>query len=135
MPKYRPRELRLLPQVRADIEALPSQLLKRVALQRLTDIRAGRLRGEPLSDRARTGPLGDCLKVYFDEDGAPQPRFRIVYRELREGRLEVAEIAAVEQRQASYVYQLTASRLGRLPEGEVLPSRPLPERRSRGGHR
>ncbi len=107
--------------------------MREIALQRLTDIRLGRLRGKSLEDRARTGPLGDCLKVYFDEDGASDPRFRIVYRKLSRARIEVAEIVAVEQRQAGYVYQLSASRLGRLPTDVSPPPRPQPEPRRPGG--
>lgn len=63
---------------------------------------------------ATTGDLTDCRKLYFGR-GNP-PSHRIVYREAgTDGALEVLEVVAVEERDALYVYLLTANRLGRLP--------------------
>ncbi len=81
------------------------------------EIEHGTTHGQRLKDLSRTGDLSDCFKVYFGV-GSP-PSHRLTYRQL-DGEatgtlIEVVEIVAVEQREADYVYLLTASRLGRLP--------------------
>ncbi len=126
MPPKR-RKLRALPEVVGDIKALPTQKLKEIALQRISDVVNGRLSGARLEDMSRTGDLTDCFKLYFDETGGPDPAYRVVYRELAEGAVEVVEVA-VEQREELYVYALAALRLGRLPEGSGVPERPRPRR-------
>jgi hypothetical protein len=126
MPPKR-RKLRALPEVAGDINALPTQKLKEIALQRISDVVNGRLSGARLEDMSRTGDLTDCFKLYFDETGGPDPTYRVVYRELA---VEVVEVVAVEQREELYVYALAALRLGRLPEGSEVPERPQ-RRRSR----
>ncbi len=130
MPPKR-RKLRALPEVVGDIKALPTQKLKEIALQRISDVVNGRLRGARLEDMSRTGDLTDCFKLYFDETGGPGPAYRVVYRELAEGAVEVVEVVAVEQREELYVYALAALRLGRLPEGSGVPERPQPRRSRR----
>ena len=127
MPPKR-RKLRALPEVVGDINALPTQKLKEIALQRISDVVNGRLSGARLEDMSRTGDLTDCFKLYFDETGRPGPAYRVVYRELAEGAVEVVEVVAVEQREELYVYALAALRLGRLPEGSGVPERPQPRR-------
>lgn len=127
MPPKR-RKLRALPEVVGDIKALPTQKLKEIALQRISDVVNGRLSGARLEDMSRTGDLTDCFKLYFDETGGPDPAYRVVYRELAEGAVEVVEVVAVEQREELYVYALAALRLGRLPEGSGVPERPQPRR-------
>jgi hypothetical protein len=122
------RKLRALPEVAGDISALPTQKLQEIALQRISDVVNGRLSGARLEDMSRTGNLTDCFKLYFDERGGPDPAYRVVYRELAEGAVEVVEVVAVEQRDALYVYALAALRLGRLPEGSGVPQRPQPRR-------
>jgi hypothetical protein len=122
------RKLRALPEVAGDINALPTQKLKEIALQRISDVMNGRLSGARLEDMSRTGDLTDCFKLYFDETGGPDPAYRVVYRELAEGAFEVVEVVAVEQREELYVYALAALRLGRLPEGSGVPERPQPRR-------
>ena len=130
MPPKR-RKLRALPEVAGDINALPTQKLKEIALQRISDVVNGRLSGARLEDMSRTGDLTDCFKLYFDETGGPAPAYRVVYRELAEGAVEVVEVVAVEQREELYVYALAALRLGRLPEGSGVPERPQPRRSRR----
>jgi hypothetical protein len=120
-----------LPEVVGDINALPTQELKEIALQRISDVANGRLSGARLEDMSHTGHLTDCFKLYFDETGGPNPAYRVVYRELTEGAVEVVEVAAVEQREELYVYALAALRLGRLPEGSGVPERPQPRRSRR----
>ena len=107
---------------------MPTQKLKEIALQRISDVVNGRLSGARLEDMSRTGDLTDCFKLYFDETGGPGPAYRVVYRELAEGAVEVVEVVAVEQREELYVYALAALRLGRLPEGSGVPERPQPRR-------
>ena len=70
MPPKR-RKLRALPEVVGDIKALPTQKLKEIALQRISDVVNGRLSGARLEDMSRTGDLTDCFKLYFDETGGP----------------------------------------------------------------
>ena len=100
-----PKRLKLgaLPQVAGDINALPTKKLKEIALQRISDVVNGRLRGARLEDMSRTGDLTDCFKLYFDETGGPDPAYRVVYRELAEGAVEVVEVVAVERAAKSFM--------------------------------
>lgn len=82
----------------------PGQLV----IQRLTDLAAGRLQGQPLG-----GELSDCRKVYVGIRGN-QPTHRIVYRELRDGTTEIIEVIAVGEREALLVYREAVERLRRL---------------------
>ena len=73
---------------------------------------------------ASYGDLSDCYTIYFGATGAGRPSHRMVYRiveERTQTRLEVIDIIAAEQRDLSYVYQLTSQRLKRLPD-EQKPS-------------
>lgn len=100
-----------------DVLALPTLRLREIVLQRLVDISKGRLQGQPLDQRARTGDLGDCRKLYFDETGGQRPEYRLVYRLLPNG-IEAVEVEAVAvgRREALEVYVTAARRLGRTPE-------------------
>jgi hypothetical protein len=79
----------------ADIEALPSQQLQRVAFWWLKRVQRQPRLGASLAYQRSTGNLSDCRKIYFDEDDEPwnllweprrrvaddpRPRYRIVYR-------------------------------------------------------
>jgi hypothetical protein len=89
----------------------PRLPLRAIALLDLID--AGRLSGTPLADSAFYGDLSDCFKFYFGLGEAPT--HRLVYRSLADGRVEVLELIAAEQREHGYVYLLASKRLGRLP--------------------
>lgn len=100
-----------------DVKALPTRRLQEVFLQRLVDISAGRLSGQPLDSHASTGDLTDCRKLYFDERGTGRPRCRLVYRLLPD-EVEAVEVQAMAAglRQLMEVYVTAARRLGRLPQ-------------------
>ena len=105
------------PEVRDhDIPALPTDRLKRVALQILVDVARGDRRGAPLDDLAPTGDLRDCYKVYFDERGDRKPRYRLAYRLLPSGGVEAVSVEAVAigERGGLAAYIAAARRLGRL---------------------
>lgn len=104
------------PEFADDVRALPTRRLQEIVLQRLVDISKGQLQGQPLDIRARTGDLGDCRKLYFDETGGARPDYRLVYRLLPD-ELQALEVAAVAvgRREALEVYVAAARRLGRLP--------------------
>ena len=87
--------------------------LPKMALGKLRDFEAGRIDPVRLGEMAKTGDLGDCLKIYFGL-GHP-PSHRIVLLRVDESTVEVVEVVAVEARQDAYAYLLAASRLGRLP--------------------
>jgi hypothetical protein len=79
----------------ADLKALPSDQLRKVALWWLRRVARGSSVGRPLGYQVSTGDLRGCFKLYFDEDdepwnalwepphrppGDPRPRYRIVYQ-------------------------------------------------------
>jgi hypothetical protein len=81
----------------------------------LVDLIVGReIIGDELRLLPSYGDLSDCRKVYFGATG-PTISHRLVYREVADGRFEIVEVVAVEQREDGYAYLLAASRLGRLP--------------------
>ncbi|SEB94235.1 hypothetical protein SAMN04489806_2186 [Paramicrobacterium humi] len=108
---------RFRPGVADDINALPTENLRRRALVIALDVANGRLRGLPLGNHRATGDLTDCFKVYFDVRDGP-PRYRLVYRVLESGGIEVSlvEVVAVGRRASMAVYAEAARRLGRLDE-------------------
>jgi hypothetical protein len=106
-------KLQALPEVKADIQALPSRRLQEVALSKIDALRCGRLQGQPLHKQVQTGDLSDCRKVYFDVRADRPPAWRIVYRQLTEDRLEIIEVVAVGARAGSVVYSEAVDRLGR----------------------
>lgn len=104
----------LRPECRDDINALPTENLRRRAVQIFIDVSNGKLEGIPLLDHPSVGDLSDCRKVYFDEDRDRNPRYRFVYRLLPNGVTAVrVEAIAVGRRAAMAVYVDVARRLGR----------------------
>lgn len=112
------------PQVGADVLALPTPQLQRIALIRISQLTRGELIGKPLGALEGHPDLSDCRKLYFDEtDGlevtgrGPVPKWRIVYR-LRDaipgadGRT-LLQVVAVGARSASSVYETAGAQLGR----------------------
>jgi len=99
----------------ADLQRLGDDdpALPKMALDKLRHFEAGTVDAVPFSEMAKTGDLGDCLKIYFGP-GKP-PSHRIVLLRVDESTVEVVEVVAVEARQDAYAYLLAASRLGRLP--------------------
>ncbi|ERG65132.1 hypothetical protein L332_11865 [Agrococcus pavilionensis RW1] len=69
------------PGFQQDVYDLPSLALRKRAMELLALVAEGELQGLPLDRRATTGDLGDCRKLYFDEDPRnPKPNYRLVYR-------------------------------------------------------
>ncbi|MDZ7577950.1 MAG: hypothetical protein U0904_07245 [Candidatus Nanopelagicales bacterium] len=98
-----------------DVKDLPTKNLQKIVIQRLVDVSKDRLSGIPLEGRASTGDLSDCFKLYVDEIGGPNPRYRLVFRLLPDGQDPVRlEAVAVGPRESLAVYVTAAQRLGRL---------------------
>lgn len=103
------------PLVAQDILALVEGDLRLLALKKIKLIKEGKLQGRPLSDKKSTGDLSDCRKVLFDTRNDIPPRFRIVYRELKNDIEVVAvEILSVGERFELEAYIQAAIRLERL---------------------
>lgn len=110
-----------------DLQQLPSDEARKVALWWLKRVERNPRLGLLLQWQQSTGDLSDCRKIYFEERDEPwnvavspkrsageeRARFRIVYR-LRpsEARPEYAEVVAIGPKR--YVYVSAARRLGRL---------------------
>ena len=106
--------LRALPGFQGDIDALPDMATRRMALDMLVLVRAGKVRGQQLDARIGTGDLSDCYKLYFDPDGSGKPRFRLVYRYTATEVTAVAlEAVAVGRRADLDAYQRAIANLGR----------------------
>lgn len=75
-----PLKLTALPGFQQDINALPDMHTRKMALDMLSLVRQKKISGVKLDERAVTGDLGDCYKLYFDPQGSGKPRFRLVYR-------------------------------------------------------
>ncbi|WP_375405103.1 hypothetical protein [uncultured Amnibacterium sp.] len=103
----------------ADMDALPDDSTRRMALLLAQSIRDGKVHGVPLERRASTGDLSDCFKVYFDPRGGTKPRFRLVYR-LRSSELQVVPVqpVAVGRREGLDAYLRAAQNLGRSPTAD-----------------
>ena len=110
----RQRKFRALPDVTDDIRALRrrNEKLARLVIEKLADLRSGRIEGQPLSALAGTGDLSDCRKIYVGLDPI-RPTHRIVYRQHDDGAVEVIEVVAVGEREALIVYLEALKRLGR----------------------
>ncbi len=115
----KPLERSVRPEAVDDIKNLPSENLKRRAVQIIVDVSTGVLEGRPLEDHPFVGDLSDCRKVYFDDQEDSKPRFRLVYRLLsNEVEAVAVEAVAVGRRRLIEVYVQAARRLGRLIEDE-----------------
>ena len=69
------------PSAKQQLLDLPSEELKRRALELLAQVSTGNPRlGKPCGFAFSTGNLSDCRKLYFDEERDMDPRYRIVYR-------------------------------------------------------
>ena len=110
----KPLERSVRPEAVDDIKNLPSENLKRRAIQIIVDVSNGVLEGRPLEDHTSVGDLSDCRKVYFDDQEEDKPRFRLVYRLLpNEVQAVSVETIAVGRRRLMDVYAQAARRLGR----------------------
>lgn len=104
----------LLPGFQHDIDALPDQATKKMALDMLVLVRDGRVAGVKLDSRVATGDLGDCYKLYFDPDGSGKPRYRLVYRYTpNEVRAVAVEAVAVGRRANLDAYRRAIANLAR----------------------
>jgi len=105
----------LLTGVIDDIRALPTPQLRELALRLCLEIEAGRITGEPLDERSRTGDLSGCFKVYFDHPRGDRPGYRLVYRKNSDDSIVgiAIQIVAVGKREALTVYRAAVHRLGR----------------------
>lgn len=69
------------PDAKQQLLSLPSESLKRRALELLAQVSTGNPRlGKPCGFAFSTGNLSDCRKLYFDETEDMDPRYRIIYR-------------------------------------------------------
>lgn len=69
------------PDAKQQLLDLPSEQLKRRALELLAQVSTGSPRlGKPCGFAFSTGNLSDCRKLYFDETEDMDPRYRIIYR-------------------------------------------------------
>ncbi|WP_252975203.1 hypothetical protein [Janibacter melonis] len=110
---------RILPAAKADFDNLPSDNLKRRAIQIMMDVSRRQLEGQPLEDHPSVGDLSDCRKVYFGDTDDGKPRYRLVYR-LLPNEVEAVEVEAVAvgERRVMSVYVEAARRLGRFVEDD-----------------
>ena len=109
-----PLKLTALPGFQQDIDALPDLATKKMALDMLVLVRAGKVSGVKLDSHVGTGDLGDCYKLYFDPDGSDKPRYRLVYRFTPDELSAVAiEAVAVGRREKLDAYLRAIANLGR----------------------
>ncbi len=103
------------PEVADDLARLTPALLR--ALRRMVGkLRADPMRySQPLDYDTRIGNLGDCRKVYFDEDETIRPAgYRIVFRLLPDEQSpERIQIVSIGRRANLDVYRAAAERLER----------------------
>lgn len=112
----KPLPLTARPGFQQDIDELPDQRTKKMALDMLVLVRDRKVRGLRLDSRIATGDLADCYKLYFDPDGSDKPRFRLVYRYTPDELTAVAlEAVAVGRRANLDAYQRAISNLSRNP--------------------
>lgn len=100
----------------ADLDALPDDVTRKMAIRLANLVRLGKEHGKPLDKRVATGDLSDCLKVYFDP--APvrgqKPRFRLVYRLVtNDMQLVSVQPVSVGRREGLDAYLRAAKNLGR----------------------
>jgi hypothetical protein len=108
----------------ADLKALPSDQLRKVALWWLKRVRRNVSLGKELGYQVSTGDLAGLYKLYFDEEdqpwdplweppdrrpGDPRPRYRVVYQLLPNAdRPEVVEVVSIGPK--PFVYRAAAER-------------------------
>lgn len=85
----------------------------REVLRLLVLLDAGRLTPTPLRYFGKTGDLTDCGKIVAAVED--EPEHRIVVRSV-EGRFEVSEVVAIEDRSEDLPYLLAGLRLGRIDD-------------------
>ncbi len=106
--------LTALPGFEADLKALPTFELQKMALGLLIEVRNGNVRGVRLDHRVATGDLSDCFKLYFDTDGSRKPNYRLVYRyQPDEVNAVSIEAVGVGERADLAVYRTISTRLAR----------------------
>ena len=103
-----------LPEVTDDLRAirLKDEKLAILIIEKLADLRAGRITGQPLENLPGTGNLSDCRKIYVGLEFG-RPTHRIVYASHDDGAVEVIQVIAVGEREAVAVYLDALRRLGR----------------------
>jgi len=105
--------VRFLDEAREDLRALAarSPVVLREVFKLLKGLDGGTVTPSALHDFHKTGDLTDCGKLVVAVDG--EPEHRIVIRSLQ-GRFEVCEVVAVEDRSQDLPYLLAGLRLGRI---------------------
>src|SRR4051794_8979108 len=108
------RRFGALPEVTDDLRAirLENEKLGTLIIQKLADLRAGRITGQPLENLPRVGDLSDCRKIYVGLEFG-RPTHRILYSSHDDGVIEVIQVIAVGEREALAVYLDALRRLGR----------------------
>jgi hypothetical protein len=112
------------PSAKQQLLDLPSEGLKRRALELLAQVSTGNSRlGKPCGFAFSTGNLSDCRKLYFDEAQDVDPRYRIVYRLLpdedKPAKAEVIRIGLkVPYGNEEQIYHQVGRALDRLPGSE-----------------
>lgn len=108
------RRFSALPEVTDDLRAIrvDDEKLALLIIQKLADLKAGRITGLPLENLPWTGDLSDCRKIYVGLEWG-RPTHRIVYTSHDDGAVEVIQVIAVSEREALAVYLEALRRLGR----------------------
>lgn len=112
------------PDAKQQLLDLPSEQLKRRALELLAQVSTGNPRlGKPCGFAFSTGNLSDCRKLYFDEAEDMDPRYRIIYRLLPDedepAKAEVIRIGLkVPYGDEEQIYRQVGRALDRLPGRE-----------------
>lgn len=112
------------PDAKQQLLELPTEQLKRRALELLAQVSTGNPRlGKPCGFAFSTGNLSDCRKLYFDEAENMDPRYRIVYRLLpdedKPAKAEVIRIGLkVPYGDEEQIYRQVGRALDRLTGGE-----------------
>jgi hypothetical protein len=107
-------EVIVRPEVSADFRALESDKVRWEALRYMAILRTRPDFGLPLKDHPILHDLSDCRKIYLDESHDVVPRWRIVYRLLREEtNPKTAEVVVIWPKEDEADYHEAARRLGR----------------------
>ncbi len=109
-------ELRIKSQewIQEDIKSLPTLELQQVAINFITKLARGEVRGTRLETKNHVGDLSDCHKLYFDLTPSDGPRYRIIFRYLPiPDKPEILELIAIGKREDLFVYYEAIKRLGR----------------------